>query len=50
MICECCNKHMTSGYKVQNEFFCSDDCLNGWYSAEEYDELCQNDAVEILQK
>jgi hypothetical protein len=43
--CECCGKEMNSGYVIHDgeEYFCSDDCLSGWYSPEEYDELCQID-------
>lgn len=42
-ICTCCDKHMNSGYVIRDgeEYFCDDDCLHGWYSEEEYDELCQ---------
>lgn len=44
-ICTCCDKYMTSGYVIRDgeEYFCDDDCLYGWYSEEEYDELCQQD-------
>lgn len=44
-ICECCGIEMHSGYVIRDgeEYFCSDDCLSGWYSEEEYDELCQAD-------
>lgn len=47
MTCNCCDKPMTSGYVICDEFFCSDDCLHGWYSAEEYDELCQENKVKM---
>lgn len=49
-MCECCNKRMISGYEIRNEYFCSDDCLRGWYSAKEYDELCRKDRVKIIQE
>lgn len=44
-ICKCCGIEMQSGYVIRDgeEYFCSDDCLGGWYSEEEYDELCQAD-------
>lgn len=43
--CTNCGKPMTSGYVINDgeEYFCDDDCLHGWYSEEEYDELCQQD-------
>ena len=50
MMCECCDKNITSGYKIHDEYFCSDDCLHGWYSEEEYDELCQKGSVEIIHR
>lgn len=50
MICSCCDKHMTSGYMIHEEWFCSDDCLRGWYSVEEYDELCQESNVKIIHE
>lgn len=36
---------MDSGYAIRDgeEYFCSDECLWGWYSEEEYDELCHAD-------
>ena len=44
---ECSNCHalMSSGYCINDgeEYFCSDDCLHGWYSAEEYEALCEQD-------
>ena len=44
-VCTCCGNKMWSGYVIRDgeEYFCSDDCLSGWYSEEEYDELCQAD-------
>lgn len=44
-ICNTCHKEMTSGYVIDDgqEYYCSDDCLHGAYSEEEYDELCQED-------
>jgi hypothetical protein len=41
--CDSCDCEMLSGYVIRNgeEHFCSDDCLHGWYSEDEYDELCQ---------
>ena len=43
--CTCCGNEMWSGYVIRDgeEYFCSDDCLWGWYSRDEYDELCQID-------
>lgn len=43
--CTNCGHVMTSGYVVDDglEYFCCDDCLNGYYSKKEYEELCQND-------
>ena len=46
MICTCCDGEMTSGYILDNEYFCGDDCLHAWYSEEEYDELCQEGKVK----
>ena len=44
---ECTNCHclMQEGYCIHDglEYFCSDDCLHGWYSEEEYEELCEQD-------
>lgn len=46
-ICTTCGQKMTSGYVINDgdEYFCCDDCLHGYYSEEEYDELCQQDAA-----
>ena len=43
-ICDICGVEITSGYVIDDglEYYCSDDCLSGAYSEEEYDELCQN--------
>ena len=47
MIRKCinCGKEMHSGYCIHDgeEYFCSDDCLNAWYSEKEYEELCENE-------
>lgn len=42
-ICSCCGKEMSSGYVISDgsEYYCSDDCLNYYYSAEEYEKLCE---------
>lgn len=44
---ECTNCHIpiVEGYCIHDgeEYFCSDDCLHGWYSTEEYEELCEQD-------
>lgn len=42
-MCDICHSKMTSGYVVDDglECYCSDDCLHGVYSEDEYDELCQ---------
>lgn len=44
-ICNTCGAEMASGYVIDdgNEYYCSDDCLHGTYSEQEYDELCQED-------
>ena len=36
---------MTYGYVIDDglEYYCSDDCLYGAYSEQEYDELCKDD-------
>ena len=49
-VCTCCDQTMNSGYMINDgeEFYCSDDCLHGWYSEEEYDELCQEGKVKIF--
>ena len=41
--CDICGAKLTSAYVVDNglEYYCSDDCLHGAYSEDEYDELCQ---------
>lgn len=41
--CNECGAIVTSGYCINDgdEYYCSDECLWGWYSEEEYDELCQ---------
>ena len=43
--CTNCGKVMNSGYVINDgeEYFCSDDCLYGYYSDQEYQELCEND-------
>ena len=43
-VCDICGAKMSSGYVIDDfELYCSDDCLHGAYSEEEYDELCQED-------
>lgn len=44
-ICTNCGEVMSSGYVINDgeEYFCSDDCLYGYYSDQEYQELCEND-------
>lgn len=44
-VCTNCGIQIISGYVIRDgeEYFCDDDCLHGWYSEEEYDELCQAD-------
>lgn len=44
-ICTCCGKQMDSGYCIGDgeEYFCSDECLNAYYSEEEYEQMCQED-------
>ena len=43
--CDVCVAEMFSGYVVDDglEYYCSNDCLHGVYSEEEYDELCRDD-------
>lgn len=43
--CSTCGEEMVSGYVIDDgeEYYCSDDCLHGVYSEEEYDELCRED-------
>lgn len=43
--CTNCGKEMYSGYCIHDgeEYFCSDECLNAWYSKKEYEELCENE-------
>lgn len=43
--CSNCHAFMRSGYCINDgeEYFCSDDCLHGWYSPKEYEELCEQD-------
>ncbi len=42
-VCTSCGNVMESGYVIgeYDELFCSDECLDSWYSAKEYDKLCQ---------
>ena len=42
-VCDICHANMIAGYVIDDgiEYYCSDDCLHGAYSEEEYDELCQ---------
>lgn len=44
-ICSYCGQKMVQGYVIDDgeEYYCSDECLGGYYSEEEYDELCQKD-------
>ena len=44
-ICTACGCEVISGYCIDDgeEYFCSDDCLRGFYSPEEYEELCADD-------
>ena len=44
-ICDVCGVEMEFGYVIDEgmECYCSDDCLHGVYSEDEYDELCQED-------
>lgn len=44
-ICNECGSVVISGYCINDgeEYYCSDEYLNAWYSEEEYDELCQED-------
>lgn len=46
-ICTNCGKPMREGYVIDDgwEYFCGDECLYAWYSEEEYDVLCQQDAA-----
>ena len=46
-ICTNCNAKMSSGYCIGDgeEYFCSDECLHAYYSEEEYEELCKQDAA-----
>ena len=43
--CAVCGCKVISGYCIDDgeEYFCSDDCLHGFYSPEEYEELCAED-------
>ena len=45
-LCTACGKHMQDGYCINDgdEYFCSDDCLHAYYSEEEYEQLCEQDA------
>ena len=40
-VCTNCEAEMLSGYCIRDgeEYFCSDDCLHGWYTEDEYAEL-----------
>ena len=44
-ICDECGAEMEFGYVINDgmEYYCSDDCLHGVYSEDEYGELCQED-------
>lgn len=37
-VCDVCDKHMEDGYVISDgmEYYCSDDCLYGVYTKEEY--------------
>lgn len=50
-ICTNCCSEMQTGYVINDglEYFYCDECLYAWYSEEEYDELCQNDAAYWTQ-
>lgn len=50
-ICTDCGKEMTEGYCVRDgeEYFCSDECRDAWYSEEEYEELCVHDEAYWTQ-
>lgn len=43
--CTACGKEMWSGYVIDDgeEYYCSDECLNYYYSEREYLELCEED-------
>lgn len=49
--CEVCGAVMQEGYCIRDgeEYFCSDDCLHGYYSEEEYEELCEHDEAYWTQ-
>ena len=46
-VCTACGELMQEGYCIDDgaEYFCSDDCLNSYYSEEEYLELCEQDSA-----
>lgn len=50
-ICTSCGQKMVQGYVIADglEYFCDDECLNSYYSEEEYDELCQQDLAYWTQ-
>ena len=45
--CDICGETMNSGYVINDgeEYYCSDDCLHGAFSEEEYEELFQEDCA-----
>ena len=49
--CTNCDCLIREGYCIHDgaEYFCSDDCLHGWYSEEEYEELCKQNKAEWTQ-
>lgn len=49
-ICDICGEKTSFGYIIDDdlECYCSDDCLWGAYSEEEYDELCQENRAYWL--
>ena len=48
MKCDICDAEVKEAYVIDDgaEIYCSDDCLSGAYSPEEYDELCQEGRAE----
>lgn len=50
-ICTNCGSMMQEGYCICDglEYFCSDDCLYGYYSEEEYISLCEQDEAYWTQ-
>ncbi len=42
-ICSCCGEYMANGYVVNEDYYCSDECFDSVYGAEERESIQPND-------